>query len=630
MRTYLFVILLVTILSIVHINAFDENDLNSIIEKNYNQLMKDLKSQSHKLRDFDEDKQEIPLPLPGYQCQHDAVSGLDRDELMEQNQQYHLNIQKKQSQKSLRDVEEIGKIRITFDNSKLQPNSDSSYSCYSVGQVVTVDATASSSITRACKDDGSVQGGCLYTCTQADVVNSTLTSLISGSIIGTINQVLTEFISVNREVGNLELPNGNCHYGVPIPAAAQSPGIANSDYHVFATVRPTSSSGTIAYAKACVYPTSGATITGRPVAGIINFNPRYFTPFLNNPSGITFREYTKVGLHEMVHALGFSSTFYRFYKNPQGQFYNPAPGSFYTFNGTTPSGVFYETDRCLMTTPTVAAFASAHYACPNLGYQELEDYGGSGTAGSHWEKRSAGEELMLGYVQPMFPLTNLTLSLLQDTGWYGIDFTNAEQLLWGKNLGCDWNIDCTAESWAFPGYWCSTNKQSCSPTRAGKGACTVASYTSNLPYQYQHFANPSVGGIDAITDFCPYTQEIVYCSDESKNQGANGGIGEVFGETSRCFEFSQSSVGGMACLQERCNGLDIEINVLGSWYTCPPGKTLEIETYKIPCPTYYYPCYPVGVPVQPFDSSDIDSGFSLTYSLPLLLSLIVIVTFLMF
>ncbi len=40
-----------------------------------------------------------------------------------------------------------------------------------------------------------------------------------------------------------------------------------------------------------------------------------------------------------------------------------------------------------MITPNVVKWAKDHYGCATANGVELEDYGGSGTAGSHWEMR---------------------------------------------------------------------------------------------------------------------------------------------------------------------------------------------------------------------------------------------------
>lgn len=42
-------------------------------------------------------------------------------------------------------------------------------------------------------------------------------------------------------------------------------------------------------------------------------------------------------------------------------------------------------------------------------------------------------------------LTRLTLALLEDTGWYRINYTSAPPLTWGAGAGCDFvNLNCSA------------------------------------------------------------------------------------------------------------------------------------------------------------------------------------------
>lgn len=37
--------------------------------------------------------------------------------------------------------------------------------------------------------------------------------------------------------------------------------------------------------------------------------------------------------------------------------------------------------------------------------------------------------------------SKFTFSLLYDTGWYDVDFAYAEEIVWGKNQGCDFYTD---------------------------------------------------------------------------------------------------------------------------------------------------------------------------------------------
>jgi hypothetical protein len=69
---------------------------------------------------------------------------------------------------------------------------------------------------------------------------------------------------------------------------------------------------------------------------------------------------------------------------------------------------------------------------------ELEDGGGSGTALSHWKKRVFLNEFMTGTSSDNPVKSPFTLALLQDTGHYLINWANAEDLQWGKGLGCQW------------------------------------------------------------------------------------------------------------------------------------------------------------------------------------------------
>lgn len=68
--------------------------------------------------------------------------------------------------------------------------------------------------------------------------------------------------------------------------------------------------------------------------------------------------------------------------------------------------------------PKVVEFARNYFECDTLEGVPLEDGGGSGSAGSHWEKTY----LSNSYIQSVteFPgyISNFTLSLLNNTGWY--------------------------------------------------------------------------------------------------------------------------------------------------------------------------------------------------------------------
>lgn len=78
--------------------------------------------------------------------------------------------------------------------------------------------------------------------------------------------------------------------------------------------------------------------------------------------------------------------------------------------------------RFRVITPSVKAAAARHFRCPSLRGGTLEDDLGEGSVTSHWDRRLfqgeimdpvAGENTAVG----RHVITNVTLALLQDTGW---------------------------------------------------------------------------------------------------------------------------------------------------------------------------------------------------------------------
>lgn len=189
------------------------------------------------------------------------------------------------------------------------------------------------------------------------------------------------------------------------------------------------------------------------------------------------------------------------------------------------NGVKYSISKVI--TPRVAQFTQRHFNCPGMDGFELESSGGAGTAGSHWDKRIGGDEFMTGFVNPLMPITPLTLSLFEDSGWYFVDYSSTESFNWGKGLGCTFSMGRCEETWDSP-YFCTENaKPSCTPQREAKGICQVINYTSAVPPQYQRFPDfPNRGGI-APMDYCPtvFGSNTGFCVDQSQN--GNQEIGEV-------------------------------------------------------------------------------------------------------
>ena len=89
-------------------------------------------------------------------------------------------------------------------------------------------------------------------------------------------------------------------------------------------------------------------------------------------------------------------------------------------------------------------------------------------------------------------VSEFTLALMQDSGWYSVDYNFAEPYFWGKNEGCDWFVtDCvnkTTQLSNFPQYFCrSTADNGCNHDYTGVGYCLFYTSTDNIPTQYQYY-----------------------------------------------------------------------------------------------------------------------------------------------
>lgn len=66
----------------------------------------------------------------------------------------------------------------------------------------------------------------------------------------------------------------------------------------------------------------------------------------------------------------------------------------------------------------------------------LEDNGGPGSAGVHWDRLFFGDEIMTANAIGPRILSNFTLTLLNLSKWYLVDFQYGSNLIWAKNSGC--------------------------------------------------------------------------------------------------------------------------------------------------------------------------------------------------
>jgi hypothetical protein len=393
-------------------------------------------------------------------------------------------------------------------------------------------------------------------------------------------------------------------------------------------------SSTLAYAAPCQVDQ-----IGRPIVGITNLCKCQLEN-VNPTTDYNMWFYTFV--HEVTHALAFSPQLFDEYLVQDASC--PASSNLpsgwckygYTANYMnvikSVSNVRGQTVN-YMVSPKVRAWVRDHYGCNTMLGMELENEGGSGTAGSHWETRLAHNELMTGAIKARPSLSGLTLALFEDSGWYKAEASFADAFLWGKGAGCAFvNDRCVQTSGGSSSVvtggeaeFCTqaqTTPSLCSHDHRALSYCAASTYTSSLPSTFQYFDDPKKGGGIPLYDYCPVISEFSngLCSNSANKFGYQ--YGQIFDTGSICLPstvvtdasgYSATSVNGR-CYKRECatnaesGALELRVyftdssdyTPLAKYAACPyEGGTIDPSTFvpelrsstQIICPPYEEVCF---------------------------------------
>lgn len=394
------------------------------------------------------------------------------------------------------------------------------------------------------------------------------------------------------------------------------PGMNETDFILYIATKYSSrcqQGRTVAYAAHCQQEKA----LDRPVAGYFSVCPQSIAE-----SWQERQQLLSTMKHEILHALGFTAGLYAFYRDANGEPLterSAVTGKPRSFDGMKAMYKWSErvvqnftrTDWMLksgpttkvismLVTPKVREEVRRHFNCPTLEGAELEDQGIDGTAITHWEKRIFENEAMTGTYTQNSVISRITLALMEDTGWYKANYSNAGDYEWGKGLGCEF-VEKSCYHWIstrlgrnlsiYP--YCRRVKRGelwtdCTHNRHAVALCNLVEYTTALPLQYQYFDTNQLdsvpageelkyGGSVVLADYCPYLQEFSWTSQQKIIRGsscvlASNGLeeaanyfGETYGNQSRCFNQKSQWIlfkcaqatspqhGGSGCYQFSCS-----------------------------------------------------------------------------
>jgi len=202
---------------------------------------------------------------------------------------------------------------------------------------------------------------------------------------------------------------------------------------------------------------------GHPLIGVAILNKDA------NFTKIKSKEYFEsIIIHQITHFLGFSEYYFRnFFKN--------------VFSKEDKYGIL----RFYINSTRVVNIARKYFNCSQIEGVELEESGGSGEAGSHWEARILLGDYMNGVIYPEEQvISEFTLALLEDF-FFGI---------YDENIQID---------------------TSCSSGRQSRAYHYLLQYRENISEEYQYYSRKNIGGY-FLADYCPVSLGEI--STESENR----------------------------------------------------------------------------------------------------------------
>ncbi|CAJ1086039.1 leishmanolysin-like peptidase 2 [Xyrichtys novacula] len=375
-------------------------------------------------------------------------------------------------------------------------------------------------------------------------------------------------------------------------------GLPDTDFllylHIQSTDKCRAEPGVLAYAAHC-----RTDAQGRPLAGVVVICRDRLT-------GATYKRQAAVQtvIHELFHVLGFSKELFHTWRDCSST--SQADGSGCSHRGKVTHAD--QSGQMRIFTPSVISALQKHLGStdPELG-GPLENLDAPlGRVSSHWESRVLQGSIMTAVLgdSTTVRIDPVTLAALQDTGWYIVDLSRAQSLVWGDGEGGTFGSLSTCQNKST--FFCSGSGFGCHFLHLHKGACQTDQYLEGCRV-YKPFKNGSE---------C-WKKEDMGQSDEEDSGG------EIFGFDSRCFfsnltrqsqsqflSFSSSVKG--RCYRHRCTGQNrYQIQVSGSeWMDCPAGGSIQIEGYlgSVSCPDRRLCLYPDISPPSDHIPSSITSA----------------------
>ncbi|EGR33994.1 leishmanolysin family protein, putative, partial [Ichthyophthirius multifiliis] len=333
---------------------------------------------------------------------------------------------------------------------------------------------------------------------------------------------------------------------ITIPQNDQTIGIPNSDLHLY-VIYNKENDGTNADAIYCALADQEIE---RPTFGRVNFNLRYMDKLGKDHK--SFENYLEITIHEILHVIGFSANLMYYWIDPETN----EPYNTDYINKLQIKLNYRGLKTTLLTSKNVVKVTKKYYNCPTAQGMQLENQGGVGSVGAHWERTVIFNEIMTaGGITVNIAFSIFTIAALKDTGFYpDVNENMADQIYWGKGKGCDFLENACQSQTQYPEFAQNINDYQCSFEYDGFGIAFIDQYSDGCPIIYPNFdqicSNPYI-----INDKNKKNQELKQLSNYSTN--------------SKCFQSSVSksssiiySESNLRCHQFKCSSDASQITII--------------------------------------------------------------------
>lgn len=371
----------------------------------------------------------------------------------------------------------------------------------------------------------------------------------------------------------------------------------DADIVLFPFFNPSYTGSIEAAATSC----STDTVTGRPIAGYINYSIENF--HVGRPNSLEY--FTYLSFHEINHVLVFNDYLWDTFIDANGA----TIGKSQVVGKETINGV----ERLVIKTPKVVQAAKRHFGCDSITGVELENQGGEGTVGNHWEMRTMLGDFMIGESYEEVVISDISLAFFEDSGWYKVNYYTGGLFKHGRNSGCDFIYKKCIQNdkTYFPNSFCyESGISTCTPGRLAKGTCYIDSTPSTaVPAAYKYFTSGQAGGTQNA-DFCPVTRSTIDSQHSFQTGCLNGkktlpdSLQEYYGSDSACFYSSVKSASETSvldnftiCYKFACDNeaRKLTVTIGDQKVSCPKeGGPVDVTSGnnkgKLYCPDYNLLC----------------------------------------